>query len=158
MWKKVHDARWGVSASLWQCQPQRLSTSFFLAQAFTKFLSMMTNMPLTLYFSETFPTLSCVDWCTWRQIILQKRRKTFQQALRNFQQEIQVEPFSFFSSFLFLFLSSLKVHFVSLQFVSLDIFHFSILLIKTTLHSLILQSWNATHTLSTFSKSTPPIL
>ena len=61
MLKKGNDARLGVSASLSQCQPQRLSTSFFSPQLFTKFLSMMTNMPLFQNFSEGIPTLSC--WC-----------------------------------------------------------------------------------------------
>ena len=65
MWKKSNDARLGVSASLSQCQPQRIWTSF-LPTVFTKFLSLMTNIPLdmscqvfeTLYFSEAIPTLS----------------------------------------------------------------------------------------------------
>ena len=50
----------------------------------------------------------------------------------NLQQEIHVKPFSFFSFFFFLSVHSsfLKVLFVSLQFVSLDIFQFSMLLIK----------------------------
>ena len=65
MWKKSNDARLGVSASLSQCQPQRIWTSF-LPTVFTKFLSLMTNIPLdmscqvfeTLYFSEAIPKLS----------------------------------------------------------------------------------------------------